>query len=925
MNANYCVLTENLNILKKLLLLVLLYLYSAFFNQALAKNNSSICFYYNEVDSVRELLNFDRVVLDPSNVTDKQISQLHDAGISVYSYISVGEYDESLPENLKEAKRTDNEEWKSNIMDVTSPIWHEHILGRVKELKNRHFDGLFLDTLDSFNAYSDEEEDKAYYDKQVAGLTELVNGIHSILPKLIFNRGFEIFDKISFKPEAVGAESVYKTFSATDNSYSDVGDTDRKWIMSQLDHVKAAGVEAIGLDYLPDTDLEGRIELAKRIAALGYTPYVSDGMLYGIGVSYTYSIPRRILGVYDGNLSEDNSSQIHTRITTPLEYKGYIVDNVSIYDIDFSMIDRSRYAAIVFYPESGEGFRENHELTDWLKSHVGYLPTLFLGSLPDDTELLDAYGITANGELEPPYKLVNKPALSKGIINPQFSPKDKLLSYSVDESKGFKVIAKVINSSKDASDLVFKAPWGGAAVDPYPVTSLNNNQDIWLLEPFAFLDMMLELPQIPASDASSESGLRILTSHVDGDGFPSRSWFKGAPLVSEVLYNEVFKPIEIPQTISVIEGEISAGGIHAEQAPELEALARKIFELPNVEVASHTYSHPFTWNMSDPKSHLIYGEFLPVPGYDHVDYDREAAGSVNYINKNLCPSGKKVKVFLWSGDADPSKEAIDKVEKLGLVNVNGGNTMVVKGKESLTNVSPVIYWTTKGVQVYAPMMNENMYTNEWTEHFDGFGRAVESFELTGHPRRLKSIAIYYHMYSGTYQSSLNALKSLYDYALSQEVTPMYLSEYASRARTLYETGLARTLDGRYVITSTGIRSMRVPKSFGLPHSDNLVGYNECEDGNYLVLNKKRSYVSFSKNKPNQLMLKSANGIVNRWSRNGNKVDFEILSYIPLKMKIWSDKNCQLVSSHEFSHTAEPAVQIYETKDKGSISGTLICN
>ena len=133
-------------------------------NPAFAKTNKSICFYYNEVASIRELLNFDRVVLDPSNVTDKQISELHNAGISVYSYISVGEYDESLPDYLKEAKRTDNEEWKSNIMDVTSPLWHDHIIQRVEDLKKRHFDGLFLDTLDSFNAYADEEEDKAEYD-----------------------------------------------------------------------------------------------------------------------------------------------------------------------------------------------------------------------------------------------------------------------------------------------------------------------------------------------------------------------------------------------------------------------------------------------------------------------------------------------------------------------------------------------------------------------------------------------------------------------------------------------------------------------------------------------------------------------------------------------------------------------------------------
>jgi len=73
------------------------------------------------------------------------------------------------------------------------------------------------------------------------------------------------------------------------------------------------------------------------------------------------------------------------------------------------------------------------------------------------------------------------------------------------------------------------------------------------------------------------------------------------------------------------------------------------------------------------------------------------------------------------------------------------------------------------------------------------------------------------------------------------------------------------------------------------------------------------------------MLKSANGIVNKWQIKGNRVEFEILSYIPLKLKLWSEKRCQLVSSHEFTHSSDASVQVFETKDKGTISGTLICN
>ncbi|SKA69040.1 hypothetical protein SAMN02745213_02155 [Succinivibrio dextrinosolvens DSM 3072] len=312
-------------------------------------------------------------------------------------------------------------------------------------MKKRHFDGLFLDTLDSFNAYTDEKADKALYDRQVEGLTELVNDIHSIHPKLIFNRGFEIFDRIGFKPEAVAGESIFKSYNSKANKYTDVSKSDREWLSSKFDHVKSAGVEAIALDYLPDTDLDARIALAKDISQKGYTPYVSDGMLYGFGVSYTYSVPKRILGVYDGTLGEPNLSFIHSTVTTPLEYNGYVVDLVDIYNIDVNQLQKSKYAALVFYPADSGGYTENTELMSWLISHVGYIPTLFLGVLPTNSEFLNAYGIEFLGEIDPPYSFDRKPAMSKGIIDPPFSPNDRLFSFSVDENKGFKVQASVKN------------------------------------------------------------------------------------------------------------------------------------------------------------------------------------------------------------------------------------------------------------------------------------------------------------------------------------------------------------------------------------------------------------------------------------------------------------------------------------------------
>ena len=222
-------------------------------------------------------------------------------------------------------------------------------------------------------------------------------------------------------------------------------------------------------------------------------------------------------------------------------------------------------------------------------------------------------------------------------------------------------------------------------------------------------------------------------------------------------------------------------------------------------------------------------------------------------------------------------------------------------------------------------MNENVYTNEWTEHYDGFARAKETYELTGSPRRLKTISIYYHMYSGTYEASLKALTSLYDYALSQEVTPLFISDYARRARTLYETGLSKDLNGTLHITSTGIRSIRVPKSFGYPVSSDIVGFNDAIDGYYMILNKKRNTVRFTKDHKIKAELKSANGIVEKWNRLGSKIEFAFKSYVPLTISLWSGSRCQVVSSTGFDHTRNGYVDTFSTDEKGLISGTFICN
>jgi hypothetical protein len=96
-------------------------------------------------------------------------------------------------------------------------------------------------------------------------------------------------------------------------------------------------------------------------------------------------------------------------------------------------------------------------------------------------------------------------------------------------------------------------------------------------------------------DVTTENGHRLWMAHVDGDGFLNRAELPGTPFASEVIRSQILEKYALPTTVSVIEGEIGPTGLYPHLSPELEAIARAIFKIPTVELASHTYSHPFYW------------------------------------------------------------------------------------------------------------------------------------------------------------------------------------------------------------------------------------------------------------------------------------------------------------------------------------------
>lgn len=894
------------------------------------KETKSISFYYNKVEDLNDLVNFDRVVLAPHLVSNRQIQTIKQSDTLVFAYLSVGEFGtETLPDDLSDDVLLINEAWQSKVMDLGADDWQSHLYTRASALLKRGFDGIFLDTLDSYQLLPKAIADSALQQQHLLGIIntiQLLPAPSNEQPKLILNRGFDLVSKLSTKPYAVVAESMHHAYLPLNDSYSKVKDSDSLWLENTLNKIKALGIEAIVIDYVPASAKPAQIEAAKTLLNKGYTPYISDGMLYEVGVSTIIPTARKVLGFYNSQRETKRASSCHRMLSMPIEYFGYIPQCYDISTFDFKKVDLNLYAAVTFWLEVDD-YQKFPDIEQLIQRAYNNVPMLFLGGFPDSPKIQALLGIEERGLINAPLSQVKGQQWTDSFKKAHFSHFEPSDSWSNTKKENqAEVIFEDANATQTA--YVFTSTWGGAALRPFPVRLLATEKDEWLLDPFKLIQKTLKLPAIPVIDATTESGRRILLSYVDGDGFPSKSSFIGNPYTAEVLRDKVFSRYKMPHTISVIQGEIYSGGMHTQESKTLENIARSIFELPNVELASHSYSHPFFWRKTKVEDSL-YGLHLDIEGYE-LDYNKEIVGSIDYINTSLAPEGKKAKLILWTGLANPTEEILAIAEQNNLGNINGASTYVVNGNQPLTQVYPTIVWYPKAVQVYAPIINENLYTNLWTEHYDGFSRVIETFDLLESPRRLKPISIYYHMYSGQYPVSVKALESIYEWAFTQSIHPMYLSEYVDRANVLYDSGVAKTLTGQWQISSRSIKNVRLPHELGFPNTKQVVGFNEEQDGKYVSLLNKKSVFETQKTIPHGSYMQSANGKVLNWQLEGSSITWTIASHVPLELIIQIGKeqqveSCEVDATMPVSLTKTAAnLLIIKSKFSGELSGKVIC-
>ena len=880
--------------------------------------NPTVAFFYGAHPPLRDLQAFDIAVVEPDHVAEprKQARAAADGTHELFAYVSLGEvqpsrkYYSRLPAGTL---RTDNPAWGSKVIDQNGPGWREFFLSQIiAPLWDQGWRGFFIDTLDSYQLFCTTDAERAQQTQALIGtLRELKQRYPQA--RLMLNRGFELLPEIAPLVESVAVESLYQGFDASRNQYRPVPQSDRDWLLAQMRtvgdryHLPVISIEYVAPDK-PSSREQARTTAA-QVRALGFVPWVANGGLNMLGVGNIEVLPRTVLILVD-NLNHDfHYTSAQRFLGMPLNYLGLRYEFIDLQTQALTdTVLSGRYAGIVSWLNAGA---PHPGLAAWFEKRITEgMPIAVFDTFgfPVDQRIAARLGLEVSAPVSPSRLDITIRDTAFVDFETKAIPDRTQLQPIRLRAQAGRSLLQLRDQAGVDYDAVGLTDWGGFALGPFTTRTLPTlNQSRWILQPIKFLQTALRLVAMPMPDVTTEGGRRMVMAHIDADGFASRAELPGTPFAASVMDQQFVTRYRLPTAVSVIEGEVSAAGVFGNLAPQLEPIARHLFALPNVEAASHSYSHPFNWaksmqvadNQEDGEVNKSYG--LPLPGY-RFNLEREVQGSIDYINTRLLPPNKKVTLFLWSGNAVAPAQAIMQTVRSGVLNMNGGDTTITQSNNSWTGMAAQGVRKDDVYQVFAPNQNENVYTKNWTGPFYGYERAIETFKLTGEPYRFKPVDVYYHVYSASKPASIVALHKVYDWVIAQPFTRVFPSQYAQKVLDFEATSIARDLlnDDLVVRSGPALRTLRLPLDAATPSiidSSGIAGVSPGPSGNYLTLAAAEVRLSNQPDRKKGIRLTDINGTVSALVRNmdatGERLQFTVTANESIAFNLVQPTSCKV--------------------------------
>jgi len=853
--------------------------------------------YSNNIDD--QFINFyDKVVVEADAIDNIYALRYPE---KMVAYVSVGEIEPWRKTKTKYEPSwiiSENKTWNSLIANLRKDAYQNFIFERIASLYKKGYRNFFLDTIDAYHVIA---KNKKLFQLQQKALISFIHKLHKKYPKskIIVNRGFELLDKIHKDINAIMAESLFNRYDHAQKAYGKVPKADRAWLLNNFKKAKKYNLDIISIEY-SNKSTQARIAIAKKVKKLGITPYVTDGLLQEQGECDRERIRRKVLILLNQSLFKNKKavySDVHLLISMPLEHFGYVP---ILYDISTKELPKSvedQYHSVIVW---SNGVTKNDEkLYAWVKKlQEKKIKILFLNRFVFQTnqQRLRSFGLkeetNQNNFLDPSHTQYHQP-YAQYEIPASIDYEDQLI-----KADHAQAVLSVTYHNGQSSTPIAITSWGGYAIHNAFVHNIGN-ENYWSIDPFKFLKESLRLDEIPMPDPTTEAGRRILLVHIDGDGFIEPSRTHKEQLSPEVLIKEIYQKYPIPQTVSIIQGEVDSIGIYPKLSSRMKKIAKKLYKIPWIQPASHTFSHPFFWNKvirpenATPKVGKKY--HLPIPNY-YFSLKQETLGSIRFALSLAPQSKQKEKLLFWSGDCLPTKKVLAYIERKGILAMNGGDTTIQKNAPWLSHIAPFGLQHDEYWQIYTGAQDENVYTHEWRGPFWGYRHAIETFELTEKPHRLKPIDIYYHFYSGSKLASLKALNEVYTWAMKQKTSKLYSSQYIKKVKDFYATALGK-IDGGYEVQNSGhLRTLRMDKkvSINMQKSKGVAGFIQQKGRTYITLDQQKEHtIILSDQKPNHPYLIDGNGWVKRVQHKQHKYIFTLKANMPLEANFYLPSKCKV--------------------------------